>query len=168
MKQGQLFQKLRKERNISQETLVQGISSRSTLSSFENRNTLLSSELLFHYLNRLNITPNEFQLLINDGAPTKKQIFSKEPHTRHYERTLTPDFLQSLFLEYEQTDDVFYLVLYLQDSLENTCQAGDFDPDFRYFSKTISNASAISNVPSTYASTSFIVSFEGSSASKLE
>lgn len=104
MKQGQLFQKLRKERNISQETLVQGISSRSTLSSFENRNTLLSSELLFHYLNRLNITPNEFQLLINDGAPTKKQIFSKEPHTRHYERTLTPDFLQSLFLEYEQTN----------------------------------------------------------------
>ncbi len=102
MKQGQLFQKLRKERNISQETLVQGISSRSTLSSFENRNTLLSSELLFHYLNRLNITPNEFQLLINDGAPTKKQIFSKEPHTRHYERTLTPDFLQSLFLEYEK------------------------------------------------------------------
>ena len=111
MKQGQLFQKLRKERNISQETLVQGISSRSTLSSFENRNTLLSSELLFHYLNRLNITPNEFQLLINDGAPTKKQIFSKEPHTRHYERTLTPDFLQSLFLEYEQTNDVFYLLL---------------------------------------------------------
>ncbi len=107
MKQGQLFQKLRKERNISQETLVQGISSRSTLSSFENRNTLLSSELLFHYLNRLNITPNEFQLLINDGAPTKKQIFSKEPHTRHYERTLTPDFLQSLFLEYEKKTTSF-------------------------------------------------------------
>lgn len=77
MKQRQLFQKLCKERNISQETLVQGISSRSILSSFENRNTLLSSELLSHYLDRLNITPNEFQLLLNDGAPTKNKYSQK-------------------------------------------------------------------------------------------
>lgn len=126
MKQGELFQKLRKERRISQETLVQGLSSRSTLSSFENRNTQLSSEILFAYLDRLNITPNEFQFLLNSCTPTKKQKYSKLYHERHYERTLTTDFLESLLIEYHQSKDVFYLLLYLQGSLENARQEADF------------------------------------------
>lgn len=140
MTQGRLFQKLRKERNISQETLVKGISSRSTLSSFENRNTHLSSEMLFIYLDRLNITPNEFQLLLHDRHPSKKQNISKEYEERHYTRTLTPDFLQSLFIEYEQTHDVFYLLLYLQGSLENARQVDDFDSAlFKKHAKIVQN-----------------------------
>lgn len=129
MKQGDLLKKLRKERNLSQKSLSQGLSSRSTLSSFENRNTHLSSELLFNYLDRLNITPNEFQLLLNEGDSTKKQKYSAEYHYRHYEQTLTSEFLELLQTEYKQTNDVFYLLLYLQGYLENARQAGDFDSD---------------------------------------
>lgn len=121
------IKKLRKEKNLSQKSLTQDLSSRSTLSSFENRNTHLSSDLLFNYLDRLNITPNEFQFLLNDGRSTRKQKYSIEYHSRHYEQTLTSDFLELLQMEYKQTNDVFYLLLYLQGALENARQVGDFD-----------------------------------------
>lgn len=42
--QGSLIKKLRTDRKISQAKLAEGISSRTTLSSFENRKTNLSSQ----------------------------------------------------------------------------------------------------------------------------
>lgn len=129
MKQGELLKKLRKERNVSQSALVKGISVRSTLASFETRNTQLSSELLFAYLDRLNISPNEFQTLLHDGKTTDKQRLSIECQKRHYEQTITDEFLQSILVEYQQTDDIFYLLHYVQASLENKRQEADFNSD---------------------------------------
>ena len=48
--------------------LAEGISSRTTLSSFENRKTNLSSQTLFDYLNKMNITVHEFSLLLDSEA----------------------------------------------------------------------------------------------------
>lgn len=140
MKQGSLFQSLRKERRISQEQLVQGISTRSTLSSFEIRNTQLASGILFEYLDRLNITPDEFKRLINDKQLSAKQVLSKEYYERHYQQDLSESFLQSLLLEYQKTKDQYYLLLYLQGRLENARETSDFDLiPFKEYTKTIQN-----------------------------
>lgn len=56
MEHGALVRKLRTERKMSQVQLASGISSRTTLSSFENDHSRISSDILFKYLERLNVT----------------------------------------------------------------------------------------------------------------
>ncbi|MDU0335530.1 helix-turn-helix transcriptional regulator, partial [Enterococcus sp. 2CBP] len=82
MNQANLFKKLRIERGYTQQKLSEGVSSRTTLSSFENRGTELSSHTLFLYLDKMNIRLEEFQIMLNDGEfTTKRQLayrFSKQ------------------------------------------------------------------------------------------
>lgn len=115
--QGSLIKKLRTDRKISQAKLAEGISSRTTLSSFENRKTNLSSQTLFDYLDKMNITVHEFSLLIDSEATGQKRQLVQDFYTRYYDRTLTIDYLTSLEERYFETQNFFYYSLYVQGLL---------------------------------------------------
>jgi len=55
MNSGELIRELRKERKITQAQLAEGIVHRTTLNSFENENSTTSCEVLFQYLDKLNM-----------------------------------------------------------------------------------------------------------------
>ncbi|MCA6742816.1 helix-turn-helix domain-containing protein [Enterococcus durans] len=64
MDHSSLIKKLRLERGLSQKKLAQGISQRSTLASFENNATKISYNILIQYLDRMNVTLEEYQFMI--------------------------------------------------------------------------------------------------------
>lgn len=70
---GELIKKLRLERNLSQETLSDGITSRNTLSSLEIRKSNSSFQNLFQYCQRMNITLEEYEFLYNGGKVDSKR-----------------------------------------------------------------------------------------------
>ncbi|WP_429971525.1 helix-turn-helix domain-containing protein [Fructilactobacillus sp. Tb1] len=73
MDNGQLIKKLRKERGISQAQLSNGISTRTTLSSFENKKSKIPSDILFEYLKRMNISPEEYSFYLNNDSKSEKE-----------------------------------------------------------------------------------------------
>lgn len=73
MTHGDLIKKLRKERNMTQMQLAADISSRTTLSSFENNRSRVSSDLLFAYLERMNISIQEYLFYFNNNSSTEKE-----------------------------------------------------------------------------------------------
>lgn len=117
MKQGEIIKKLRIERGMSQKMLVKDISTRSTLSSFECRQTELSSSTLLKYLEKLNVKFDEFQFLVHDNhfsdkeMTTNKFISSLERYTNKQEVFL---FLNELNEKYASTNDNFYLMISAQ------------------------------------------------------
>ena len=57
-----LIRKLRKDRGLTQEQLTSGISQKRNLSkAFESRGTKIGFELIVNYLDRMNITLEEYQ-----------------------------------------------------------------------------------------------------------
>lgn len=109
--QGSLIKKLRTDRKISQARLAEGISSRTTLSSFENRKTNLSSQTLFDYLDKMNITVHEFSLLLDSEATDQKRQLVQDFYTRYYDRTLTLDYLTSLEENVTLRHKIFFIIL---------------------------------------------------------
>ncbi len=109
-----LIRKLRKERGLTQEQLTRGISQRGTLAAFESRGTKIGFELLFNYLERMNITLEEYQFLLDNNNLSNKQklsnylIFSKE---------VTPKQEKELLNEYEKTGNIYYRLIYGQRKL---------------------------------------------------
>ena len=69
METGQLIKELRKDRQLTQDELAKDITSRTTLSSIENRNQNIPFYLLEKLLDRLNIRLEEFSFLLNEGLP---------------------------------------------------------------------------------------------------
>ena len=65
MDHSSLIKKLRLERGLSQKKLAQGISQRSTLASFENNATKISYNILIQYLDRMNVTLEEYQFMLD-------------------------------------------------------------------------------------------------------
>ncbi|VDG24966.1 transcriptional activator, Rgg/GadR/MutR family [Lactobacillus plantarum WCFS1] [Lactiplantibacillus mudanjiangensis] len=74
MTHGELIRKLRKERGLTQQQLVAGISSRTTLSSLENNRTDITTSILFAYLERLNVSIQEYLFYFNDSTTTEKEL----------------------------------------------------------------------------------------------
>ncbi|WP_261806511.1 Rgg family transcriptional regulator [Lapidilactobacillus luobeiensis] len=109
MEHAELFAKLRKERGISQEKLAQGISSRSAIAVFENRHTKLSLEYAISYLERMNITLDEYMYLFNENHLSEKrqltkQLFSKNPQeSAQAEKLIQQKFQETgdLYFEYQ-------------------------------------------------------------------
>lgn len=74
---GQLIRKLRKERGLTQAQLAEGISSRTTLSTLENNKTDVNINTLFSYLDRLNVSIQEYLFYFNDSSNTEKELATK-------------------------------------------------------------------------------------------
>ncbi|WP_181186383.1 helix-turn-helix domain-containing protein [Lactiplantibacillus pentosus] len=77
MTHGQLIRKLRKERGLTQAQLAEGISSRTTLSTLENNKTDVNINTLFSYLDRLNVSIQEYLFYFNDSSNTEKELATK-------------------------------------------------------------------------------------------
>ncbi|KRN78249.1 Rgg/GadR/MutR family transcriptional regulator [Fructilactobacillus lindneri] len=73
MTNGELIKKLRQERGMSQLQLSRDISSRTTLSSFENNKSRVASDILFKYLKRMNVTVQEYTFYLNNSTQTEKE-----------------------------------------------------------------------------------------------
>lgn len=73
--QREVMKKLRTEKNLSQEALCQDIYPRSTYASFESNGFSILSDTLFLLLDRLNVSVQEFQYLIQEGPLPKKSAY---------------------------------------------------------------------------------------------
>lgn len=114
-----LFKQLREERNISQRQLVEGISQRSTLSSFETNGTRIAFHILEQYLEKMNITLDEFQFLLNQQKLAPKKELSQELYNDYYHQNyeeIKQKMISCLSL-YENSNDFYYYHLYAQYSL---------------------------------------------------
>lgn len=110
MDHSKLIKRLRLERGISQEKLVRGISQRSTLASFEKGAKNISYGLLVQYLDRMNVTLEEYQFLLDNEEISDKRSISTEFHKKLslvYDPTYV-DFLEQRFREH---DDTYYQIL---------------------------------------------------------
>ncbi|WVT91390.1 helix-turn-helix transcriptional regulator [Enterococcus durans] len=77
MDHSSLIKKLRLERGLSQKKLAQGISQRSTLASFENNATKISYNILIQYLDRMNVTLEEYQFMLDGNNLSEKESYQK-------------------------------------------------------------------------------------------
>ena len=104
MDHSSLIKKLRLERGLSQKKLAQGISQRSTLASFENNATKISYNILIQYLDRMNVTLEEYQFMLDGNNLSEKRKLSKvffDKLRRHYDS----EFAKFLNEQYDSTDD---------------------------------------------------------------
>lgn len=114
MNYGEIIKKLRKERNLTQEQLCKGITSRVALSDFETKNTRISFETLTLYLNRMNIRLDEFVLLyVSEDLPfmKKRKIANQLPKITQSGLEAILQEVESLFERYVETDDIYYYLL---------------------------------------------------------
>ena len=109
-----LIRKLRKECGLTQEQLTRGISQRGTLAAFESRGTKISFELLVNYLERMNITLEEYQFLLNSNSLTNKQ---KLTNYLISSKKITHEQELELLNEYEKTGSIYYRLIYAQRKL---------------------------------------------------
>lgn len=114
MNYGKIIKKLRKERNLTQEQLCKGITSRVALSDFETKNTRISFETLTLYLDRMNIRLDEFVLLyVSEDLPfiKKRKIANRFPKiTRSGPKSILQE-IERLIVRYEETEDIYYYLL---------------------------------------------------------
>lgn len=142
----ELFKQLRKERHISQRQLVNGISQRSTLSSFETNGSRIAFHLLEQYLERMNVDLEEFQFLLNHSKQTSKKQLSQDLYRDYYSQNyekVSQKLTYCLSL-YEKSNDFYYYHLYAQYSL--------ILEDKKYLSLTDTEITSISKKLLTYLS----------------
>lgn len=111
-----LLKKLRTERNLSQRKLAADISERSTLATFEQKRHRIAFDILYKYLDRLNVTLEEFEYHLTNNQLNEKKQLSKQFHNAYYQHDF--DQLAVLIEEskttYQETQDFFYYLLYSQ------------------------------------------------------
>ncbi|KZS46182.1 hypothetical protein AWU65_09710 [Paenibacillus glucanolyticus] len=113
MKAGALLKKLRVERNISQSTLSCGISSRTTLASYEKQTNDIPLGNLLLYLDRMNVRLDEFQYFLGLEL-TEKHTLSAQLFEDYYSnRTIHDKRLSEILQLYKNTNDLYYLSLYM-------------------------------------------------------
>lgn len=111
-----LLKKLRTECNLSQRKLAADISERSTLATFEQKGHRIAFDILYKYLDRLNVTLEEFEYHLTNNQLNEKKQLSKQFHNAYYQHDF--DQLAVLIEEskttYQETQDFFYYLLYSQ------------------------------------------------------
>lgn len=113
MEHGTLIKNLRQERNLTQIQLSIGITSRTTLSSFENSGKKITFSNLIMYLDRMNISLEEYEFLYREKEMNNKRasanLLSKS-FTQQFQQETANNFLNS----FKKTNDFFYYSLYAQ------------------------------------------------------
>ena len=102
--------------NLSQRKLAADISERSTLATFEQKGHRIAFDILYKYLDRLNVTLEEFEYHLTNNQLNEKKQLSKQFHNAYYQHDF--DQLAVLIEEskttYQETQDFFYYLLYSQ------------------------------------------------------
>lgn len=110
MNHSSLIKRLRLERGLSQEKLVQGISQRSTLASFEKKSKSISYDLLIQYLEKMNVTLEEYQFLLDNEIVSEKRNISTEFH-RKLSQSYDSSYILFLDQKFSEYDDSYYRIL---------------------------------------------------------
>lgn len=111
MEHYQLIRKLRRDRHLSQSFLAEGYTTRNAVTKFENRGTNISVESLFWFLEKMNVTLEEYYFIFNNGQITdKKQIIIEG-----YQHLNTPENLAIYLKKLQQLEwassDPFYSLI---------------------------------------------------------
>lgn len=116
MAPNQLLRKLRIERGISQKELAKGISARNTLSSYELGGNTINYHLLRLYLDKLNVSVEEFDFLQTNSTIAQKKLYSAtlEDLYYHHEYEKIISLLEKIESNYTQTGDFYYFHLLAQ------------------------------------------------------
>lgn len=129
MNLGKLLKSLRVDRQLTQETLSKGITTRTTLASIENRNKTISFDLLMKLLDRLNVRVEEFHFLLNEGLQSEKQTFYLEAYSNYYSKGyLNKDLEKKILKKYQETNDFFFIALYTQMLGSQLRKSGSLPP----------------------------------------
>lgn len=113
-KQNVVISQLRRNRRISQASLAAGITSREAVSHFESRGTNISANTLFQFLEKMNIFPEEYYFLLHENNLTPKQGLALEGFNYTQNSREKNDYLIRLEQLYQQTNDIFYLLIKYQ------------------------------------------------------
>jgi Rgg/GadR/MutR family transcriptional activator len=113
MKAGTLLKKLRVERNISQSALSCGISSRTTLASYETQTNDIPLGNLVRYLDKMNVRLDEFQYFLGLELNEKHKLSTQLFEDFYSNRTISDKRLREILQLYKSTDDIYYLALYM-------------------------------------------------------
>jgi len=113
MKAGVLLKKLRVERNISQSALSCGISSRTTLASYEAQTNDIPLGNLLLYLDRMNVRLDEFQYFLGLELNEKYKFSAQLFEDFYSKRTIDDKRLSEILQLYKSTNDIYYLSLYM-------------------------------------------------------
>jgi transcriptional activator, Rgg/GadR/MutR family, C-terminal domain len=120
MDHGNLIRKLREERGLSQVDLSDNITHRTTLISFENKGSHVSFDTLLKYLNRMNISIEEYEFLYEKNTISAKDTVKDEFQQLINKKELSPDLpivltrYQQYLNKYHATGDFLYYSLYAQ------------------------------------------------------
>lgn len=134
MEANQLLKQLRKERNLSQRKLAEGISERSTLATFEQKGHRIAFDILKAYLDRMNVTLEEFDYQLNDQALSDKIKLSRRMQQVYYQHdhaTLT-SLIDTAKQAYAASDDFMYYILSSQFTLILNNESQKQDTTERY------------------------------------
>lgn len=134
MKHGKLMKQLRIERNLTQEALSCGITSRTALVNFEKGTSRPYFETIIAYLDRLNVRVTDYLFLLADSQPSKKEALSLEFFDSYYTDISKFNDMTRLFKEeYMKNNDKYYLFLAVQGitltQLNFTNQLERLEPD---------------------------------------
>lgn len=114
MNHGELIRKLRTDRKISRERLVEGIHSISTLQRFEKEGSKIDIDTLWNYLERMNIQVDDYYLEYHNYQANKKDFLRNRFRAAMLSEADALKYLKLLQQEYENDGDIFYLLLILQ------------------------------------------------------
>lgn len=119
MEANQLLKQLRLERNLSQRKLASGISERSTLATFEQKGHRIAFDTLQAYLERMNVTLEEFDYQLHAHDLSDKIKLSRQMMQAHYQHdtTTVAALIETAKAAYETTNDFMYYILYSQHLL---------------------------------------------------
>ncbi|MCO5432261.1 helix-turn-helix domain-containing protein [Enterococcus faecalis] len=117
MYHAELIRKLRIERGLSQESLSKGISSRTTLASFEQRKTNISFSLVVNYLEKMNISLEEYNYLYMKKCAHDKRKMSEILSNGSMDIQQRQELTKLLKNRYEKSNDRFFDLLAAQNHL---------------------------------------------------
>lgn len=120
MEHGKLIKKLREERGLTQVELSRNITHRTTLISFEKKGSHVSFDALLNYLDRMNISIEEYEFLYNKNSAPVKDKVKNEFRQLINQKDLSPNLpivlekYRQYMSEYHATGDFLYYSLYAQ------------------------------------------------------
>lgn len=142
---GALIRQLRTERGLTQSQLVKGISSRGTLASLEKRDTKISFDLLVKYLDRMNITLEEYSFLYIDSLVSHKRKITQQMIESSITDQATASFSQRLSKDDQENGETYYHFMALADRLREQLTRHPYD-DFSTYSEALEIKSQLSKV----------------------
>lgn len=122
MNQGELFKQLRKERGLTQSQLAKGITSRTALATFENHESEITLSHAMAYLERLNITLEEYEFIYHKHNVSKKHLATR--YLGSSDMAEAEKYTQVLLDKYQNSKDNYFFYLYVQRELLNRIHYG--------------------------------------------